>query len=394
MKIKLILSLLLIITLGVTGVPTVNAAVKKGDTFAYDSMNFKITTTSTSDRVGEVTVTGYSNKKTTQELNIPSRVEYNKMKYKVTSISYGAFKNSKFKKATIPNTIKKIDGQAFMKCTNLKSVTLSKGITSIPLSAFNGCTKLTDITIPSMVSKIEPHAFSGCASLKKITINKNILTVGQDAFKGCNNLTVTIPKYTTYEKDLIDNDIKYTYSNESVFSVEQIDANTPGNGIVYYKITNSTPLTYSYFSVECLLLDSSQDQIGGENSSLKILFKPGDSTVFGVQTKDKIYSEVKLIVNGSPINKAHKDMSNYINVSLVDDKTINYDQFLEITSASSKKIDMVNIEVVFYNDNKLVYISNFSFDNVYKGVSTQPFYFPSDLNYDSYTTNITAITIK
>lgn len=437
-KLKSILALLLMIALVATNFITVSAAVKKGDVFTYEKMKMKITKTATTSEPGEVIITSYINKKSTKALNIPDTVEYDKKNYKVTSIDYSAFKNSKFTKVTIPSTITNIKDSAFMKCTNLtsveipknvilgrltfrectslKTVILGEGIKNIPTSTFYGCTQLTTVNIPDTVSKIDnfafsktnikkivlpedlteigQDAFSNCKALTSIYIPSTVKTVGRYAFKGCTNLTATIPKYTLYEKDLIDSNIKYNYSNESVFLVEQIEANAPENGIIYYKITNNTTTTYSYFQVECLLLDSAGDQVGGSNSNLQFIFKPGDSTVFGVLAKDKTYTDIKLITSGNILNKGYKDMSSYIAASLHDDKTINYDHLLEITSTSPKKIDSVDVEIVFYKDNKIVYMSNCSFNNVYKGDLTQPFYLPADFDYNSYTTNVTAFTLK
>lgn len=415
-KLKSILALLVMITLVATNFITVSAAVKKGDVFTYDKMTYQITKTATSSNPGEVTITGFSNKKSTKELNIPSKVEYNKLKYKVTSIDRSTFKNSKFKKVNIPDTITKIDKYAFYKCTNLTSitiptntqlspsafqnctslkiVTLNEGIASIPAYAFSECTELTNITIPDTVTRIDSYAFNKCSSLTSLSIPSSVNVVIAKAFKGCINLTVSIPKYALYEKDFVDSNIKYNYSKESVFLVEQLEANVLENGIVYYKITNTTSTTYSYFSVECLLLDSNQDQVGGGSSNLQFIFKPGDSIVFGVLTKDKTYADIKLITSGNILNKGYKDMSNYISASLHDNKTINYDHFIEITSTSPKKIGNVYVEVVFYKDNKVAYISNCSFYDVYKGDLTQPFYLPADIEYNSYTTNIIAFNVK
>lgn len=439
-KLKSVLALLLIIMLSVTSTITVRAADKKGNMFTYDKMKMKITKTATTSEPGEVTITSYANKKSIKELNIPGTVEYNKLKYKVTRIESFTFQNSKFNKVKIPNSIITIGNSAFRKCTNLTTITvpknatlgsavfrectslesaiLSEGITIIPTSTFYGCTQLATVNIPDTVSKIDnfafsktnikevilpkglteigQDAFSNCKALTSIYIPNTVKTVGMSAFKGCTSLTATIPKYSLYEKDLIDYNIKYNYSNESVFLVEKLEANAPENDIIYYKITNNTTTTYSYFLVECLLLDSAGDQVGGGSSSLQFIFKPGDSTVFGVSTKDKTYSDAKLIVTGSTNNKIYQDMSSYISASFKDDPTKDYDQLVEITSTSPKKIGSVYVEVVLYKDNKVVSIGNCSFYDVYKGVLTQPiyYYFNENLDYNSYTTNVTAFTLK
>lgn len=56
----------------------------------------------------------------------------------------------------------------FEDCTNLASVTLLQGVTSIDLRAFSGCANLTTIMIPSSVTQIADKAFASCAKLKTI----------------------------------------------------------------------------------------------------------------------------------------------------------------------------------------------------------------------------------
>ncbi len=53
-------------------------------------------------------------------------------------------------------------------CDKVKTVTISKGVTSIGSSAFYGCTSLRSVTIPSSVTSIGSSAFSDCTSLRSI----------------------------------------------------------------------------------------------------------------------------------------------------------------------------------------------------------------------------------
>ena len=79
-----------------------------------------------------------------EEIIIPDEVTHDHKKYKVTSISSGAFSYS----------------------TNLKNVTISNSITSIGAYAFRDCVALENVAIPSSVITIDDYAFSGCKSLK------------------------------------------------------------------------------------------------------------------------------------------------------------------------------------------------------------------------------------
>ena len=61
--------------------------------------------------------------------------------------------------------VKSIDSYAFCNCSDLKSITIPEGVTSIGDDAFSGCTSLTSVVIPEGVTSIGDYAFWGCDSL-------------------------------------------------------------------------------------------------------------------------------------------------------------------------------------------------------------------------------------
>ena len=77
----------------------------------------------------------------------------------VTSISNFAFDMQGFTSVTIPSSVKSIGIRAFYACQNLKSVNIPSGVTSIGDDAFLNCYNLSNITIPSSVTSIGAHAF-------------------------------------------------------------------------------------------------------------------------------------------------------------------------------------------------------------------------------------------
>ena len=80
----------------------------------------------------------------------------------------------------------------------IKSVVLSKGITTIPDDAFNEYKKLTSVQIPDSVTDIGASAFDNCTALSDMTLPKNLKTLGWAAFMGCSSLkTLTIPASLT-----------------------------------------------------------------------------------------------------------------------------------------------------------------------------------------------------
>lgn len=91
-------------------------------------------------------------------------------------------------KAKIPNTVTKIDNDAFRDCKKLTSITIPNSITEIGSSAFYGCSKLTSIKIPNSVTEIGNSAFFGCTKLRSVEIPDSVTKLYMFAFYGCTSL--------------------------------------------------------------------------------------------------------------------------------------------------------------------------------------------------------------
>ena len=82
--------------------------------------------------------------------------------------------------------------------SQIKTVVMEDGVTTIGQSAFRGCSSLTSIDIPASVTIIDEDAFYDCTNLTRATIPASVTTIGQSAFRGCSSLTsVTIPAGVT-----------------------------------------------------------------------------------------------------------------------------------------------------------------------------------------------------
>ena len=73
--------------------------------------------------------------------------------------------------------------------SNIKSVVIENGVTSIGKYAFNGCTGLTSVEIPDSVTSIGEYAFNGCTGLTSVTIGNGVTSIGYSAFNDCIFLT-------------------------------------------------------------------------------------------------------------------------------------------------------------------------------------------------------------
>ena len=98
----------------------------------------------------------------------------------------------------LPSNVRYI-GNVFDGNSEITSVVLPEGITSIPAYAFADCLEMKSLTLPDSLIYIDDSAFSFCVSLESITIPANVEHIGNYAFKGCYQITsVVIPSGVTY----------------------------------------------------------------------------------------------------------------------------------------------------------------------------------------------------
>lgn len=132
----------------------------------------------------------------------------------------------------IENGVTSIGSYAFNGCSSLTNITIPDNVTSIGRAAFSGCSALTSIAIPSGVKSISEDTFSGCKSLTSLTIPEGVTRIGGMAFAGCSSLqSLSVP-------DSVTSIGVYTFaSSQKLYNVS--------NGIIYAKTT-----TNPYFCVE------------------------------------------------------------------------------------------------------------------------------------------------
>ena len=101
---------------------------------------------------------------------------------------------SDIKTVNIASGVTTIGDYAFIFCSNLTGIIMPDSIITIGEGAFLGCDSLTDIAIPDSVTSIANYAFESCSNLTRITIGNSVTTIGDCVFNSCYNLArVIIP---------------------------------------------------------------------------------------------------------------------------------------------------------------------------------------------------------
>lgn len=156
---------------------TVPASAQEGR--CYDGITWKLDN-------GTLTLSGYDimEENSCEWHNYPfSSVVINEG---INSIAdYTFFNLENLESVSIPASVEEISGDAFLICSNLKSLTIARNskLKTIGSQAFMGCYKLESFTIPASVTNIGGAAFDYCSKLT-LTIERGDkpLTLPENAF--------------------------------------------------------------------------------------------------------------------------------------------------------------------------------------------------------------------
>ncbi len=107
-------------------------------------------------------------------------------------LGYSAFRYTKMSNVVIPDTVENIENTVFNGISNLKSITLGKGITKITPYFISGCANLEEVIVRGEITRLEEIAMQGDSSLKLSSIKgldwSKIVYIGEAAFNGCTSL--------------------------------------------------------------------------------------------------------------------------------------------------------------------------------------------------------------
>lgn len=129
---------------------------------------------------GEPKVHGFSRDPKIEELALPETILE----------LYPIYECSALRKVNVPGKVKSIPYQMFQYCAKLEEVIIPAGsqLEEIEGQAFLGCASLTSLSFPEGLASIGGSAFSDCASLTSISLPKGLSSIGEWAFSGCSSL--------------------------------------------------------------------------------------------------------------------------------------------------------------------------------------------------------------
>lgn len=99
-----------------------------------------------------------------------------------TAVSSGAFNSTDIKAVVLPESVTKLNRNAFNQAASLTSIT-APGVEDIGIFAFYYCTSLTDVDMPN-VKVVRRSGFEGCRKLQSVNFNETVEEFYGSVFKG------------------------------------------------------------------------------------------------------------------------------------------------------------------------------------------------------------------
>ncbi len=159
-------------------------------TWSYDSETKTLTIP------GSINMTDYSTEDPAPWNEFASEIETVIINDGVTSVgAYSFYGCTQLTSVVLPESITKINNSAFQNCSSLVSINIPAQVTTIGYRVFYGCTSLTEISIPNGVSAIKAYAFTNCSSLNSIILPDSITIIDVHTFENCSSLnSIIIPQ--------------------------------------------------------------------------------------------------------------------------------------------------------------------------------------------------------
>jgi len=147
------------------------------------------------------------------------------------------------KTVSVSDSVKSISPEAFADNTYITSLTIPDSVKEIGMGAFSGCSSLSEVKIGKGVEKIGNSAFSNCTALKTVSIGAGLDNLGTAVFLNDKNLTtVSFDASSGYvcEDSII-------YSKDKTELIEVL----PGRTAKTYKMPNTVTSIKPYAFYNC-----------------------------------------------------------------------------------------------------------------------------------------------
>lgn len=188
-------------------------AASQSDLKFYEYSDYVMVYINNRDAAGDLVIPSTYNNKPVKEMWVTHDGKHTKFLTSVTlpnsiiRVDREAFYQSTALKSAVWSNSADVSPWAFRECVNLTNVTIPYGVEVIDFCAFEDCTSLETIVIPDSVTKINAWVFTGCTALKNVTLPNNLTTLGSNAFKDCTSLkSLTLPhSITKFGNTVFDN---------------------------------------------------------------------------------------------------------------------------------------------------------------------------------------------
>ncbi len=192
---------------------------------------------------------------------------------KITSMGTGAFQKTSISHIVIPNSVTRLDTQAFAQMGSLTQILFENGsmLSTIPSNCFNACSNLSTLTLPESIREIGSNAFrnSGLSELDLSNLDTSEgapLLLQEYAFsKMLSNTTITLPGNLEIAGSLSDISLKIILKDTQSLMIRKSSTDsltfsvTESNFWIDDNFSNWDNLLSKYPSAKLEMLDESNN---------------------------------------------------------------------------------------------------------------------------------------